>query len=129
MKLLHEYEDGNYVWVYPEPEFTLAHLQEYKERFDKNPHEHQKVVLVDDDYIIVARIAIVLHDRHGKRQIRYTSGLTLTRDSHGTFVSNRKVLLQQALAAILRGHKHRCKTFLDKFISTFRSEAENEEFH
>ncbi len=80
MKLLHEYQNGDFIWVYPEPEFTLDELKQHKQDFENHPRPNQKVLLVDNYYHVVARKAVVLHDKHGKSQIRYANGIVLTRD-------------------------------------------------
>jgi len=109
MKLLHEYEDGNYIWVYPEPEFTLDKLQQYKDDFEKHPRPLQRVLLVDDDYNVKARIALVLNSKHGIRRIVYENGTVFTRNRDGYLTLDRRQLLLEAIEAILRGHEKRLK--------------------
>lgn len=109
MKLLHEYGDGNYIWVYPEPEFTLDQLKQHKQDFENHPRPNQSVSLVDDYYEVVAREAVVLHDRHGKLQIVYANGSVFTRNRDGYLTSDRRQLLLEAIEAILRGHERRLK--------------------
>jgi len=109
MKLLHEYKGRNYIWVYPEPEFTLDKLQQYKDDFERHPQPHQRVLLVDDDYKVEAWTAVVLHDKHGILQIVYTNGNVLTRNRDGDLTSDTRQLLLEAIEAILRGHERRLK--------------------
>ncbi len=107
MKVLHEYENGDFIWVYSEPEFTLNKLKQYKQDFENHPRPNQKVLLVDDYYKVVARKAVVLYDIHGKSQIRYANGIVLTRDDGYLNPVDLKQLLIRAIDAIVHGAQRR----------------------
>lgn len=110
MKLLHVYEDGNFIWVYPESEFTLDRLKQHKQDFENHPRPNQCVSLVDNYHEVVARTAVVLNDRNGKLEIRYRDGTVLIRDDNGNggFIPvDLKQLLIEAIDAIVRGAQRR----------------------
>jgi len=85
MKLLHEYEDElwTFIWAYHEPEFTLDKLQQYKDDFERHPHPHQRVLLVDDDYKVEAWTTVA-------------NGSVFTRNRYGYLTSDRRQLLLEA---------------------------------